>query len=56
MQADGTAPTLDDLREFGRTRLAGYKLPRTLHVVDRVERLPTGKADYTWARHVAERP
>jgi acyl-CoA synthetase (AMP-forming)/AMP-acid ligase II len=56
VQADGDAPTLDELREFARTRLAGYKLPRALHVVDRVERGPTGKADYPWARHVAERP
>jgi acyl-CoA synthetase (AMP-forming)/AMP-acid ligase II len=56
VQADGDAPTLADLQEFARPRLAGYKLPRALHVVDRVERLPTGKADYAWARRVAERP
>jgi fatty-acyl-CoA synthase len=30
--------------------LAGYKLPRTLVVVDRVERTPAGKPDYRWAK------
>jgi acyl-CoA synthetase (AMP-forming)/AMP-acid ligase II len=56
VQADGDAPTLADLQEFARPRLAGYKLPRALHLVEQVERLPTGKADYAWARRVAERP
>jgi acyl-CoA synthetase (AMP-forming)/AMP-acid ligase II len=29
--------------------VAGYKVPRRLHVVDAVERSPSGKPDYTWA-------
>jgi fatty-acyl-CoA synthase len=45
-------PTLDALREHCRARLAGYKLPRALHVVARIERTPAGKADYAWARRV----
>jgi acyl-CoA synthetase (AMP-forming)/AMP-acid ligase II len=45
--------TLDDLREFARDRLAGYKLPKHLVVVDRVQRTPAGKADYRWATTTA---
>ena len=40
-----------------RTRTPrGLQDPRSLHVVDRVERLPTGKADYGWARDIALSP
>jgi acyl-CoA synthetase (AMP-forming)/AMP-acid ligase II len=52
--APGATPTLDALREHGRTSLAGYKLPRELILVDTVERTPAGKADYKWARATAE--
>ncbi len=44
--------TLDELQAHCREHLAGYKTPRVLHVVDRIERLPTGKADYRWAQAV----
>jgi acyl-CoA synthetase (AMP-forming)/AMP-acid ligase II len=47
-------PTLDELREHLRGSLAGFKLPKHLVVVDRVERSPAGKADYRWAKAVAE--
>lgn len=50
----GASPTLGSIREHGRTALAGFKLPRELVVVDRVERTPAGKADYRWARRAAE--
>jgi len=49
----GHMVTLDDLRAHGRARLAGYKLPRALVVVDDVRRFPTGKPDYAWAREIA---
>jgi acyl-CoA synthetase (AMP-forming)/AMP-acid ligase II len=48
-------PTLDDLQAHCRARLAGYKLPRQLHVVAQVRRSPSGKADYQWATAVARR-
>jgi fatty-acyl-CoA synthase len=48
-----TPPTLDEVQDYARTRLAGYKLPRALHVVDDIVRSPAGKIDYTWARSVA---
>ena len=47
-------PSLEDLRAFLRTSLAGYKLPKDLVVVPEVQRSPAGKADYRWARSVAE--
>jgi len=41
------------LLEFARSRVAGYKLPRRMVVVDRVQRAPNGKADYKWAKSTA---
>ncbi len=46
----GTSPSLEDLREHARASLAGYKLPKQLVVVGHVERSPSGKADYRWAK------
>jgi acyl-CoA synthetase (AMP-forming)/AMP-acid ligase II len=50
----GEVPTLEELADHCRTRLARYKVPRQLHVVDEVPRQPSGKPDYTRARKVAE--
>jgi acyl-CoA synthetase (AMP-forming)/AMP-acid ligase II len=50
-------PSLDDLQAHCRTRLAGYKIPRRLVITRRIQRSPSGKADYRWARSVvAPRP
>jgi acyl-CoA synthetase (AMP-forming)/AMP-acid ligase II len=49
----GEKPTLDELQAHCRQALAGYKVPRSLHLVDHVERQPSGKPDYRWARDVA---
>ncbi len=40
------------LREFTKTKLAGYKVPKQVFVVPEVKRAPNGKADYPWAREV----
>jgi acyl-CoA synthetase (AMP-forming)/AMP-acid ligase II len=45
-------PSLESLQSHCRTSIAGYKLPRRLHVVEKVERSPSGKPDYTWATAV----
>ncbi|HEX2578738.1 MAG TPA: acyl-CoA synthetase [Aquihabitans sp.] len=50
----GEAPTLEELAEFCQTRLARYKAPRELHLVDEMPRQPSGKPDYKRARLVAE--
>jgi fatty-acyl-CoA synthase len=46
----GPGLTVDALQDHCRAHLAGYKVPRTVRLVDRVERLANGKADYASAR------
>ncbi len=41
----GSAPDLVGVREFGLSRLAAYKLPRELHVVDALPLTGSGKVD-----------
>jgi acyl-CoA synthetase (AMP-forming)/AMP-acid ligase II len=48
-----TQPSLDDLVEHCRTRIAGYKVPRALQLVDEIPRQPSGKPDYPRARQLA---
>ncbi|MEU2946085.1 acyl-CoA synthetase [Nocardiopsis alba] len=43
------------LRAYCRGRLAGFKVPRTVHFVDRVRRTAVGKQDYRWAASVVDR-
>ncbi|MBC2906431.1 AMP-binding protein [Streptomyces cupreus] len=47
-------PSLEDIQTHCRSHLAGYKIPRRLVVTDTIRRSPSGKADYRWAREVAE--
>jgi 3-oxocholest-4-en-26-oate---CoA ligase len=50
-------PTLEEIQEHCREAIAGYKVPRQLHVVDKIVRSPSGKPDYRWAAEiVAEVP
>jgi acyl-CoA synthetase (AMP-forming)/AMP-acid ligase II len=51
---EGANVELDDLAEHARQHLAGYKVPRTLHIVDSIQRSPSGKPDYPWAKKLAE--
>ncbi|MET8507428.1 acyl-CoA synthetase [Streptomyces sp. NPDC004787] len=51
---EGAAPLdLAAVQDHCRTRLAGYKVPRRLVLTDTIQRSPSGKADYRWARSVA---
>jgi acyl-CoA synthetase (AMP-forming)/AMP-acid ligase II len=50
----GVAPTLDDLSAHCHQHLAGYKVPKALVLVDEVQRSPSGKPDYPWAKQLAE--
>jgi acyl-CoA synthetase (AMP-forming)/AMP-acid ligase II len=43
------------LREWCSDRLARYKAPRAFVFVEQVERHPSGKANYQWARVTSER-
>jgi acyl-CoA synthetase (AMP-forming)/AMP-acid ligase II len=49
----GASPTAEDLAEHARRHIAGYKVPKQVHLVDEVVRSPSGKADYRWARKTA---
>jgi acyl-CoA synthetase (AMP-forming)/AMP-acid ligase II len=50
-------PTLEDIQVHCREAIAGYKVPRQLHVVETILRSPSGKPDYRWAAEiVAEVP
>jgi acyl-CoA synthetase (AMP-forming)/AMP-acid ligase II len=53
LRAGVAAPTLAAIQAHCRTRLAGYKIPRRLVIAPEIQRSPSGKADYRWARAVA---
>ncbi|GAA4754548.1 acyl-CoA synthetase [Nocardioides endophyticus] len=50
---EGATLELEDLRDFLRAHLSGYKLPRSLTIVDKVPRNATGKAQYPAAKELA---
>ncbi|GAA1220557.1 acyl-CoA synthetase [Prauserella alba] len=50
----GAQLDLATLEEHVRGAVAGYKVPRSVWLVPRVERLPSGKPDYQWALRHAE--
>ncbi|MQY29204.1 hypothetical protein NRB56_47940 [Nocardia sp. RB56] len=47
-------PTPAELIAHVKSRLAGYKAPKSIAVVATVPRSPNGKADYPRAREIAE--
>ena len=50
----GARPALAELDSFVRSEIAGYKVPRSLWLVDEVKRSPAGKPDYRWAKEETE--
>lgn len=50
---EGATVELAELREFLRAHLSGYKLPRSLTIVDEIPRNATGKAQYPRAKELA---
>jgi acyl-CoA synthetase (AMP-forming)/AMP-acid ligase II len=51
---EGSTVEGEALREHTRKKLAAYKLPKQVIVVDQVKRAPNGKADYKWAKATVE--
>jgi len=49
----GATPDPAALADHCREKLAGYKVPKDWVFVEHVQRSPSGKADYAWARGVA---
>ncbi|MEV0899138.1 acyl-CoA synthetase [Actinoplanes sp. NPDC049802] len=50
----GATLDLGDLETHVRQRVAGYKVPRRIWVVDGIRRTISGKADYRWAHAYAK--
>ncbi len=50
---EGRSPSLADLDTHCRTLIAGYKVPRAVSLVEQIQRHPSGKPDYPWAKSVA---
>jgi acyl-CoA synthetase (AMP-forming)/AMP-acid ligase II len=50
---EGRELDLAALESHLRTLVAGYKVPRSVWVVDQIGRTPAGKADYRWAHKFA---
>jgi acyl-CoA synthetase (AMP-forming)/AMP-acid ligase II len=53
---DGRDLTLAQIDAHCRTKIAGYKVPRQLRLVDEITRHPSGKPDYRWAATIARAP
>src|SRR5262249_3302687 len=49
----GASASLDELAAHCRDHIAGYKVPRSMVVVDEIVRSPSGKPDYRWAKQLA---
>jgi len=49
----GHTPAPDDIVAHCRTKVAGYKAPRQVFLLDEIVRSPSGKADYPWAKKTA---
>jgi acyl-CoA synthetase (AMP-forming)/AMP-acid ligase II len=48
--AAGAAATADDIVDHAGQHIARYKLPKDVLFLDAIQRSPSGKADYRWAK------
>jgi acyl-CoA synthetase (AMP-forming)/AMP-acid ligase II len=53
VRAGAAPPSQTDVETHLADRVARYKIPRSIRVVESLERSPSGKPDYGWARRVA---
>jgi 3-oxocholest-4-en-26-oate---CoA ligase len=51
--ADGASPDGASVVEHASAHIARYKLPKEVVFVERIQRSPSGKADYRWAAETA---
>ena len=51
----GTEPDLDAVAAHLRSQIAGFKIPRSMWLVDEIARSPVGKPGYAWAREHGRR-
>ena len=50
---DNCGISLEAIQEEARKHVAGYKVPRELHIVAEIPRAPSGKPAYPKAREIA---
>jgi fatty-acyl-CoA synthase len=55
VSSDESNLNADELVNFARSHLSGYKLPKEVIFVDEVKRAPNGKANYKWAKETADK-
>lgn len=48
----GKRPDLESIQAHSRKSIARYKVPRRLYMVDAIQRSPSGKPDYPWAKQI----
>ena len=53
LRPDAADTSAEAIIEFVKGRIAGYKAPRHVVVVDEIRRSGSGKADYRWAKATA---
>ncbi|MFD4182934.1 acyl-CoA synthetase [Rhodococcus sp. NPDC058514] len=53
MRARDGLPDFESIEKHSRSQLAGYKIPRSFWIVPEVERTPSGKPEYRWAKEYA---
>jgi fatty-acyl-CoA synthase len=51
--AEGEQASAEDIAEYASTSIARYKLPKAVVFVPSIQRSPSGKADYRWAKEQA---
>ena len=52
--SDGSVQDAAAITEHASAHIARYKLPKDVVFVDHIQRSPSGKADYRWAKEIAE--
>ena len=50
---EGSDTTGDSIVDHASAHIARYKLPKEVVFVERIQRSPSGKADYRWAAETA---
>ena len=51
--SDGAETTGESVVEHASAHVARFKLPKQVVFVERIQRSPSGKADYRWAAETA---
>ena len=53
LKKNAATPSDEALKNHARTKVAGYKVPKEIFIVDEIFRGPNGKADYKLSKQLA---